>query len=147
MLYKLLTGVIPYPGESLAATVYARMHRPPPLPGDGVPTLPKGFDDVIAKALAMEPDDRFQSCRALAVAARAALDTTPGVGVGSAYTSADRLSPDLARLLAPGLASGSSGGRDGAASTLVLRFRTRSRFLLAAGMMFSASSTSTVPCG
>lgn len=147
VLYKLLTGVIPYPGESLAATVYARMHQPPPLPGDSVPTLPKGFDDVIAKALAMEPDDRFQSCRALAVAARAALDTTPGVGVGSAYTSADSLPPDPTRLLAPGLASGSSGGRDGAASPSVLRFRTRSRFLLAAGMMFSASSTSTVPCG
>ncbi len=95
----------------------------------------------------MEPGDRFQSCRALAVAARAALDTTPGVGVGSTNTSADRLSPDLARLLAPGLASGSSGGRDDAASPSVLRFRTRSRFLLAAGMMFSASSTSTVPRG
>lgn len=74
----------------------------------------------------MEPDDRFQSCRALAVAARAALDTTPGVGVGSAYTSADSLPPDPTRLLAPGLASGSSGGRDGAASPSVLRFRTRS---------------------
>ena len=77
VLFKLLTGVIPYPGENLGAKVYARMHLPPPAPSDTVPALPAGFDAVVAKALAKDPADRYQTCRALAASARAALATAP----------------------------------------------------------------------
>ncbi len=88
VLYKLLTGGIPYPGDTLAAKIYARMHRPPPAPTTVVPGLPADFDLVIAKALALEPDDRYQTCRELAVAARAAL--APPV---RGNTSTERMPP------------------------------------------------------
>jgi len=88
VLFKLLTGAIPYPGATLGAKVYARMHRPPPAPTALVPTLPSAFDEVVARALALEPADRYQTCKALAVAARAALLTPPR---GS--TSTERMTP------------------------------------------------------
>ena len=88
VLYKLLTGGIPYPGDTLGAKIYARMHRPPPAPCSVVPTLPTGFDAVVAKALALEPDDRYQTCRELAVAARNAV-SSPVRG----NTSTERMTP------------------------------------------------------
>jgi Tol biopolymer transport system component len=73
VLYKLLTGTVPYPGESIAARVYGHLNSPPPAPSAVVPALPVALDQVTATALAKEPADRYPSCRALAVAARAAL--------------------------------------------------------------------------
>ena len=75
MLYKLLTGIVPFPGDSVAARVYGHLNGTAPPPSTIVRTLPSGFDDVIAKALAKEPADRYPTCRALAVAARAALNS------------------------------------------------------------------------
>ena len=77
VLYKLLTGVIPFPGETLAAKVYARMHSTPPVPSELAPGLPSGLDAVVSTALAMNPDDRYQTCKALAAAARVALTSAP----------------------------------------------------------------------
>src|SRR6478752_4243858 len=73
VLYKLLTGTVPFPGESVAARVYGHLNNEPPAPSALVPALPSALDEVTATALAKEPADRYPSCRALAVAARAAL--------------------------------------------------------------------------
>jgi len=75
VLYKLLTGSVPYPGDSMAARVYGHLNTAPPRPTLRVPSLARGLDDVVAKAMAKEPDDRYLSCRALAVAAQQALST------------------------------------------------------------------------
>ena len=75
VLYKLLTGIVPFPGDSVAARVYGHLNGTAAPPSTIVPTLPSGFDDVIAKALAKEPEDRYPSCRALARAAREALNS------------------------------------------------------------------------
>ena len=73
VLFKLLTGAIPFPGDTMAAKIYAHLHHPPPRPSEWVPGLPPAFDQVVAVALAARPEDRFQSPRALADAARSAL--------------------------------------------------------------------------
>ncbi len=100
VLYKLLTGEIPYPGETLAAKVYARMHRPPPMPTAVAPGLPARFDEVIAKALATDPDDRYQTCRALAVAARAAIGPQDPLLTVAADPDATRVvDPDVTKLM------------------------------------------------
>jgi serine/threonine protein kinase len=76
VLYTLLTGSVPYPGDSMAARVYGHLNTPPPRPTLRVPSLPRGLDDVVAQAMAKEPDDRYLSCRALAIAAQQALSTS-----------------------------------------------------------------------
>ena len=59
VLYKLLTGTVPFPGDSVAARVYGHLNNDPPKPTALVPSLPSGFDAVVAKAIAKEPDDRY----------------------------------------------------------------------------------------
>lgn len=73
VLYKLLTGSVPYPGDSVAARVYGHLNKEAQPPSALVPGLPAALDAVVAKAMAKSADDRYSSCRALAVAAREAL--------------------------------------------------------------------------
>jgi len=76
VLYKLLTGTVPFPGDSVAARVYGHLNNVAPPPSSLVPSLPSGFDEVARRATAKDAEDRYPTCRALAVAARAAL-TSP----------------------------------------------------------------------
>ncbi len=73
VLYELLTGSVPFPESSPFATMTAHLKNPPPKPSEAVSWLPPGFDAVVAKAMAKNPDDRYNTCRELSLAARAAL--------------------------------------------------------------------------
>nr|WP_276514863.1 serine/threonine-protein kinase [Nocardia transvalensis] len=72
-LYHMLTGDHPYPGTNSAQLINAHLHLPPPAPSRRNPALPKGFDAVIARALAKDPGHRFGSCGELAAAAASVL--------------------------------------------------------------------------
>ncbi|UGT51172.1 serine/threonine-protein kinase [Nocardia asteroides] len=74
VLYELLTGSVPFPRDNPAAVMYAHLHEPPPALHKA--SLPPGFDTVIATALAKNPDERYQSCGALAAAVHAAAQGT-----------------------------------------------------------------------
>jgi protein kinase-like protein len=76
LLYKLLTGEVPFPREGEAARLYAHLHDPPPAPSLYVPDLPIALDDVVLRALSKLPDDRFPSAGDLGRAAQAALSGT-----------------------------------------------------------------------
>jgi eukaryotic-like serine/threonine-protein kinase len=84
-LYRLLTDRTPYEeAPSLAAMLVAHMMRPIPRPTEVTPGLPHAIDDVIARALAKNPADRFASAGALAAATAAALTgTAPGGSPGA----------------------------------------------------------------
>ena len=73
VLFELLTGSVPYPESSPFATMTAHLKNPIPKVTDKVPWLPPGMDAVVAKAMAKNPDDRYNSCRERSLAARAAL--------------------------------------------------------------------------
>lgn len=72
-LFHMLTGTVPFAGPSPAAVVSAHLFTPPPRVTAHDASLPSALDEVIAKALAKNPADRYASCRELAVAARRAL--------------------------------------------------------------------------
>lgn len=72
VLYECLTGVRPYPADSLEQQIAGHMVSPPPRPSDKDPRL-TAFDEVIAKGMAKKPSKRYQTAGALAAAARAAL--------------------------------------------------------------------------
>ena len=65
LLYECLTGEAPYPRESELAVLWAHLNDPPP--------SPPGLEDVMAKALAKRPEERYASCTELVNAAREAL--------------------------------------------------------------------------
>ncbi|WP_280490532.1 serine/threonine-protein kinase [Nocardia carnea] len=71
VLYECLVGAKPYRGESMQRQIAAHLNDEPPLPStDG---LPQAFDAVIAKGMAKDPADRYETAGELAAAARAAL--------------------------------------------------------------------------
>lgn len=76
-LFRMLTGTSPFSGSGgMAAVAAAHLMAPPPRATDVVPTLPAAIDTVIARAMAKEPRDRYQSAGELARAAAEALDET-----------------------------------------------------------------------
>jgi hypothetical protein len=77
VLHRLLTGSVPYPGVGVAAAIHGHLQLPPPRPTALVPWLAPGIDDVVARAMAKDPAERFATCRAFAAAAASALADFP----------------------------------------------------------------------
>jgi len=73
VLYESLTGRRPFPTIGLAAKMYAHVHTPPPVPSQHQPGLPPALDQVVARAMAKDPGDRFRSTTELSVRAHQAL--------------------------------------------------------------------------
>ncbi|MDT5134510.1 MAG: hypothetical protein QOE41_3821, partial [Mycobacterium sp.] len=71
VLYQCLTGTVPFPREETAALMWAHLHDGPPPVTALRPDLPPQIDNVVAKALAKQPEDRYATCRELALALRA----------------------------------------------------------------------------
>jgi serine/threonine-protein kinase len=74
VLYNALTGEVPYPRGTVPATMLAHMQDTPPRPTAVAADVPAGFDRVIARALAKEPDRRYPSAGDLGRAALAAAE-------------------------------------------------------------------------
>jgi serine/threonine-protein kinase len=68
----MLTGQKPFPRDSTTAVAMAHLVDPPPAPTSLNPRLGEAFDGVLSKALAKQPDDRYQTALALGDAAVAA---------------------------------------------------------------------------
>lgn len=73
VLYEALTGRTPFASRSLEQAVTAHIASPPPRPSATNPRLPASFDDVVARGMAKEPDDRYGSAGGLGRAAQRAL--------------------------------------------------------------------------
>lgn len=61
VLYQLLTGTVPFQGESLTATLYDQVHKPPPRLRASNPSIPSHLEEVILQSLAKDPAQRCQS--------------------------------------------------------------------------------------
>jgi hypothetical protein len=77
VLFQCLTGRVPFDRGDEAAILFAHLSEPPPSATALRDDLPAEVDDVIARGMAKEPDDRFPSCSALAAAARATIGSAP----------------------------------------------------------------------
>ncbi|HEX6450446.1 MAG TPA: WD40 repeat domain-containing serine/threonine protein kinase [Trebonia sp.] len=64
--FTVLTALLPFRHRSPEALLWAQMSQPPPLATALRPDLPPGVDEVIARALARNPLDRYPSCGAFA---------------------------------------------------------------------------------
>ncbi len=74
LLYECLTAQLPYPVDSMEEQVAAHLTKSPPKPSVFDAAVPVGFDDVIARGMAKDPEQRYQSAHDLATAARRALN-------------------------------------------------------------------------
>jgi serine/threonine-protein kinase len=76
VLHECLTGRPPFPDGPGEAVLLAHLEATPPRVTAQRPDLPPAIDQVVARAMAKAPEDRFPSCRALITAARQALTQT-----------------------------------------------------------------------
>ena len=60
MLYELLTGVVPFEGDSAVAIAYKQVSVAPRPPSELNPYLPPSLDAVVIRALAKDPAARYQ---------------------------------------------------------------------------------------
>lgn len=61
VLYQMLLGQTPFKANTPAATLMAHVHRPLPLPSTIKPDIDPNVEAVLLKALAKQPEDRYQS--------------------------------------------------------------------------------------
>ncbi|MCV7133854.1 Stk1 family PASTA domain-containing Ser/Thr kinase [Mycobacterium hodleri] len=124
VLYEMATGQAPFSGDSPVAIVYQHVHQDPGAPSRRNGDLTPAFDAVVAKAMAKDPDERYQSAADMRVdLIRLQNGDVP---YAAARRPADSTSPlpvaELRTMVAPdGAAPGSR--------------RPRSRRLMAIGMV------------
>jgi serine/threonine-protein kinase len=64
LAYRMLTGTLPFSGDSYMRIMLAHIHAPPPGLRELVPDLPEGVEQSILGMLAKEPAERPQTMRA-----------------------------------------------------------------------------------
>jgi DNA-binding beta-propeller fold protein YncE len=74
VLYFTLTGESPFPRENDLATLFAHANAPRPRPSEAREGLSPQLDPVVAKAMAVDPQERFASAGALARALDAVVE-------------------------------------------------------------------------
>jgi serine/threonine-protein kinase len=80
VLYECLTGQLPFIKDQDVAILFAHLEDTPPRISEKRGDLSPALDDVIARAMQKEKDDRFETCMAFAEAVRHALNLTPAAG-------------------------------------------------------------------
>ena len=66
--FEMLTGAPPFRRDQSLAVMWAQLSAPPPPLTSARPDLPAAVDQVMFRALAKAPEDRYPSCRAFAAA-------------------------------------------------------------------------------
>jgi serine/threonine-protein kinase len=87
VLYEMVTGRKPFQGDSQYSIMAAHMAGSPVAPSDAAPWMPSPLNDVILKAMAKDPAERFQS----AAECKSAL--------GSASVAASRAEPAATQVM------------------------------------------------
>lgn len=73
LLHQLLTGVVPFPSDQVAATIHGHLSADPPSPSALASSVPRELDAVVAQAMAKDPGARYQTAGGLATALSRAL--------------------------------------------------------------------------
>ncbi len=94
VLYETLTGEAPYSGDNLQHLLAAHVTLPPPRPSETNPRIPAALDDVVARGMAKDPDDRYGTAGGLGRAAARALNSGQSTAVSAAPTIATPTVPN-----------------------------------------------------
>jgi serine/threonine-protein kinase len=72
ILYELLSGKMPFHGDNISTLVYKIVNEQPQRITEINKDIPVGYDLVVQKTLAKNPEDRYQNCRQLIAALESA---------------------------------------------------------------------------
>jgi serine/threonine protein kinase len=116
--YQLLTGALPFERDQGMAVMLAHLSQPPPSLGAG---FPRAADEVLARALAKAPEERYGSCRDFADALRGAFGLIPDTPRRSASASGRPQPPIAGPRQAIRLAAAGTGTADPSAAATIDR--------------------------
>jgi len=125
--FELLSGVVPFERDQDMAVIYAHLSLPPPSLASRRPDLPSAADDVLARAMAKVPQDRYPSCREFADALRQTFglepyDHDPGASGTKAAAAGARAAVPDGNVTRPGLGGDSWGTPELPAGTVTMLF-------------------------
>ena len=80
VLFELLTGDVPFPGENLVAVAMRHLNEAPPSVRERRPDAPLRLAAAVERALAKDPAERFPTMDAFAAELRACLGGAAGAG-------------------------------------------------------------------
>ncbi len=87
VLFRLLTGRVPFKGENLHSIIYKHIHEPPPDPARLNPSVPPALAKVCLKLLEKDPNKRYQTPRELI----RVLDSLKGRNLGTAVMDQEEI--------------------------------------------------------
>ena len=116
--FELLAGAVPFDREQDVAVIYAHLSVPPPRLAARRPGLPPAADDVLARAMAKAPVDRYPSCGEFAEALRGAFGLGPYAHDRGAVPAAARAGAPSAAVSAADVTRPVQGGADRGAREL-----------------------------
>ncbi len=99
MLYEMVTGEKPFPGQNITTVIYKIVNEDPVPPRTIDPSIHAGLSGVVLKALAKDPAARYQTCREMLedlknYRALSAMDTpTSATAIANASPEATIASP------------------------------------------------------
>ncbi|WP_437670937.1 protein kinase domain-containing protein [Sorangium sp. So ce131] len=108
LLFQLVTGRLPFEGETPLHTATLHIHAPVPAPSGSAPGIDRRLEALIVKALAKLPVDRHQTARELGDALRSLLVDLPDTAVGLGPISRRQPSSLLPREVLPARAPDST---------------------------------------
>ncbi|HUL15688.1 MAG TPA: PEGA domain-containing protein [Terriglobales bacterium] len=103
MLYEMVTGEKPFPGQNITTVIYKIVNEEPVPPRQIDSSIHPGLSAVVMKALAKEPDSRYQNCRELMEDLKNYRAIVPAAGSPHS-TMALSANPESTVVMAPGRA-------------------------------------------
>lgn len=97
LLYEMLTGQVPFEGDSPVAVALKHLHDTPVAPSESRAEVPSELNDLVLQAMAKKPEDRFETVTLMWQALRAISAAVPG------FKEDDDTLPGTTLLIAPGL--------------------------------------------
>ncbi len=110
MLYEMVTGEKPFPGQNITTVIYKIVNEEPVPPRQIDPSIHPGISAVVMKALAKEPEARYQSCREMLEDLRSYRNVAPGMSPDKTMVTGGPRAPNATLPLA-GTGVGAQGGR------------------------------------
>jgi serine/threonine protein kinase len=112
IVYELFTGRVPFRAETPLATILKHLQEPPPLDGPQAEALPDAVKDILRRALAKQPFERYANVEEMSDALRAAHRVPARAVAGTigmtAVSAAAAALPDPTPLPAPRTLDGTS---------------------------------------
>jgi len=125
LLYEMVTGEKPFPGQNITTVIYKIVNEEPVPPRQINPSIHPGISAVVIKALAKEPEARYQSCREMLEDLRNYRSIAPGGSPDKTMVAGSAGLPNATPPLG-GTGGGAQGGRNFHAEDPMTMATTRS---------------------